>query len=421
MIESHETDAYGKSDVTLGIWTDSNVHKLHKDENDDDLKITETNNMPVITADSVVTDEPIDELVDTGDHDRPVCKIKLDSEAYNKGTAGDPVTETTTIADDSEKESDDLQGLSRNEPGLAGMLDDRTKQEDDIEDETEVKEHAEGTDKEIKLGKACHCVNCDTGVESKEEISKHKHKTHAAPHYKLTLINRQKTKHESDEFKNVKRIDYLKCDAETKHDCCTNRKLKTEKSGGRKSILKKAAHELNKCDQCDFETYHRTRMKNHIEAVHKDTKKSACRIGDYTSHHRHMLRYHMKSHHPDPRYKSLKRIDLTSCDQDKMQLKNFVLGRVTRVRRKALNLNTKINIGEEEYLLRCEECEHYAARTGSVENHIKPAHERALRYPCAFCTCASYFRKTVRHHLNSTHPSKELHIKRISHMKWETD
>ena len=29
---------------------------------------------------------------------------------------------------------------------------------------------------------------------------------------------------------------YGKCDAETKHDCCTNRKLKTEKSGGRKTF-----------------------------------------------------------------------------------------------------------------------------------------------------------------------------------------
>ena len=86
-----------------------------------------------------------------------------------------------------------------------------------------------------------------------------------------------------------------------------------------------------------------------------------------------------------------------------------------------MNLKTKIDIGEEEYLLRCEECEHYAARTGSVENHIKPAHEKKLRYPCAFCTCASNFRKTVRHHLNSTHPSKESHIKKIGRMKWETD
>ena len=45
-----------------------------------------------------------------------------------------------------------LQGLTSNGPRLAGMVDDRTKQEDDdIEDKTEVKEHAEGTDKEIKL------------------------------------------------------------------------------------------------------------------------------------------------------------------------------------------------------------------------------------------------------------------------------
>ena len=77
----------------LCIWTESkvHVHKLHEDEDNDDLKIRETANMPVITPDSVVTDDPIDELVDTGDYDRPVYKIKSDSEVYNKGTAGDPV------------------------------------------------------------------------------------------------------------------------------------------------------------------------------------------------------------------------------------------------------------------------------------------------------------------------------------------
>ena len=46
--------------------------------------------------------------------------------------------------------------------------------------------------------------------------------------------------------------------------------------------MKKAPHELNKCDSCDFETYYRTSLKNHIEAVHKDTKKFACKICDYT-------------------------------------------------------------------------------------------------------------------------------------------
>ena len=29
--------------------------------------------------------------------------------------------------------------------------------------------------------------------------------------------------------------------------------------------MKKAAHGLSKCDSCDFETYHRTNLKNHID------------------------------------------------------------------------------------------------------------------------------------------------------------
>ena len=48
-----------------------------------------------------------------------------------------------------------LQGLTRNGPGLAGMLDDRAKQEDNnIEDETEVRKLTAGIEKEMKPGKA---------------------------------------------------------------------------------------------------------------------------------------------------------------------------------------------------------------------------------------------------------------------------
>ena len=57
-------------------------------------------------------------------------------------------------------------------------------------------------------------------------------------YYKLTLSNHKKTKHESNEFKIEKRIDCLECDAETNHYCCTNRKLKREKTGSRKSMKK---------------------------------------------------------------------------------------------------------------------------------------------------------------------------------------
>ena len=118
----------------------------------------------------------------------------------------------------------------------------------------------------------------------------------------------------------------------------------------------------------------------------------------------------MKSHHPDPRSKSLKRIDLTSCDQDKVQLKCFVPGRVTKIRRKVLNSKTTIDIEEEENPLRCEECEYYATRTDLLQNHIKSGQEKILRYSCAYCTYAFCFRNTVRHQLKHTYPSEELYI-----------
>ena len=129
----------------------------------------------------------------------------------------------------------------------------------------------------------------------------------------------------------------------------------------------------------------------------------------------------MKSNHPDSQSRSFKRIGCTPCDLDKVHLKCFVPGRVTRIRRKVLNLKTTIDIGEEENPLRCEECEYYATRTDLLQNHIKSVHEKILRYSCAYCTYASFFRNTVRHHLKSTHPSEELYIKKIGCIECETD
>ena len=76
---------------------------------------------------------------------------------------------------------------------------------------------------------------------------------------------------------------------------------------------------------------------------------------------------------------------------------------------------------EEENPSRCEECEYYATRTDLLQNHIKSVHEKILRYSCAYCTYASFFRNTVRHHLKSTHPSEELYIKKIGCIECETD
>ena len=59
------------------------------------------------------TDDPVDVLDDTYGYDRPVYKVKSDSEVYNKGTADDPVAVIIIITDDSEKESVTLNSVSQ--------------------------------------------------------------------------------------------------------------------------------------------------------------------------------------------------------------------------------------------------------------------------------------------------------------------
>ena len=62
------------------------------------------------------------------------------------------------------------------------MLDDRAKQEDNnIEDKTEVRKLTECIEKEMKPGKACYCINCDSEVESKENFSNHMYEAHVSP------------------------------------------------------------------------------------------------------------------------------------------------------------------------------------------------------------------------------------------------
>ena len=84
------------------VWavTIVHVHKLQEEDDEDDLKV----NMPGITPDDMITDDPGDVLVNTGDYDRPVYKVKLDPEVYNKGTVDDPAAEITGTADGVEEE-----------------------------------------------------------------------------------------------------------------------------------------------------------------------------------------------------------------------------------------------------------------------------------------------------------------------------
>ena len=81
----------------LRVWavTIVHVHKLQENDDEDDLKI----NMPGITPDDMIIDDPGDVVVDTSEYDRSVYKVKLDQEVYNKGTIDDPAAEITGTAD----------------------------------------------------------------------------------------------------------------------------------------------------------------------------------------------------------------------------------------------------------------------------------------------------------------------------------
>ena len=81
----------------LRVWavTIVHVHKLQENDDEDDLKI----NMPGITPDDMIIDDPGDVVVDTSEYDRSVYKVKLDQEVYNKGTVDDPAAEITGTAD----------------------------------------------------------------------------------------------------------------------------------------------------------------------------------------------------------------------------------------------------------------------------------------------------------------------------------
>ena len=176
-----------------------------------------------------------------------------------------------------------LQGLSGNEPGLAGMLDDRAKQEDDnIEDETEVKEHAAGTDKEMKLGKACYCINCDSGVESKGDVSNHMYETHVAP---TTACGNCHTT-----FKDVLYLeshkegynDYvLKCEMSSSYEVGGKEpkehlKEEHEESAGPKKQKQRdtirtenyANMNLFECDKCKYNFRRTNELEDHIQDYH---------------------------------------------------------------------------------------------------------------------------------------------------------
>ena len=134
-------------------------------------------------------------LDDSSDYGRRVHLVKPDSEACDKRTTNDPVDVINKTADDVEEEPVTFNSVSQGKaarksipregvhrsPIEPELEDGKAKQEDNnIEGGTEDKKLAVGIDREIP-GKACYFINCDSEVESKENISNHMYEAHVSP------------------------------------------------------------------------------------------------------------------------------------------------------------------------------------------------------------------------------------------------
>ena len=76
-----------------------------------------------------------------------------------------------------------LQGLTSNGPRLAGMVDDRAKQEDsNIEDKPEVRKLTECIEKEMKAGDARYCTKCNSEGRSKKNFINHMYNSQYLSH-----------------------------------------------------------------------------------------------------------------------------------------------------------------------------------------------------------------------------------------------
>ena len=123
--------------------------------------------------------------------------------------------------------------------------------------------------------------------------------------------------------------------------------LEYEKNNFNETVAKIYKEKLNKCNQCDFASYHASALKTHLKR-HKGEKSNKCSHCAYACFDPSALRIHFKIHSGEKSNKC------NQCDFASSQAGH-------------LKTHLKIHIGEKSN--KCNQCDYASSQAGHLKTH----------------------------------------------------
>ena len=147
---------------------------------------------------------------------------------------------------------------------------------------------------------------------------------------------------------------------------------------------------LSFCDQCEFNTYGKFKLKRHIQALHtKEGDYEQCPQCEYVGKSSERVKLHVQSVHEG---KKVKRSASSSCE----------ICAYTCSGKSKLALHMSAKHGVDSQIFYCDQCEFKSKYITSVNNHKKFKHD-GEGYTCSYCEFNTTIKQVLSDHIDDKH------------------
>ena len=169
------------------------------------------------------------------------------------------------------------------------------------------------------------------------------------------------------------------------------------------------------CDKCPYTSAHKYRMTSHVKAVHEKFKRHICEKCGFGAYEKRKLTIHMKSFHEEGdktikcglcSYASLSDAKLKQhIDAVHKKTKKHFCEMCSYVTQNKYSLKMhKISVhemGDKKY--RCEKCPYASVYSTGIKRHMDGVHENIRNFICEQCDYAAAQKGTLKRHMETVH------------------
>ena len=276
-------------------------------------------------------------------------------------------------------------------------------------------------DKEVKYG----CNICVYQSYFRQCVKAHVENNHAKTNGYLFIINLDKDGLQiNQEEKNTMRYLCENCDYKSFKDKYLQRHIKL--NHGSKAMSR---GKILRCKLCTFETSIYNRLIGHQNAVHDKEVKYGCSICDYKSYFRSSVKNHIEKLHVTTNGQlyiinlgnggsEINQEESNNCFNFKCTLCSFHTSNKSYFNNheKLHNDNTDLS-----KLINCPSCEFQTMKYSNLNQHKRIQHFKEKRFNCSICVFKSYFSRHVSSHIKANHKDTDAKIKFINANHKDTD